>query len=510
VGIVKEVPLTLPEALHLAIANNPDFQAAQAEIKIAGYRSVAASGAYVPTFQWIGSFGRQTPLFKPSTNGLNSASITNRWYRTSPSLAGSSPLYGGHYEVAFSGERWETNNSLAAVNPTYPNVVSLRYTQPLWRNLRYDAARHAIEVTLKNQQMAAAAGRQEISRIIHETEQAYWELTFARNEVAIQTAALAAVRRQEANDRRKLDEGTRSPIDITASQVHATNFEIAVYTAQEELTRAENRLKSLILGDRSADLWDSAISPASPPETNFAAPEVTRLLQEALAQRPETAQLRIAAEINQADERLRREQGKPQLDLVGTYSRTTLGDAAVSNSGSATENLNPALLNLRQLLLASGLNPVLGGYGRSLNDLLHRDVPSTEIQLRFSIPLSTRSVKAGLEESLAEGKRLAFKRRSLEQEIESEIRNALQALDSARQRLQAARARRLSAVAMYEDEQRRFDKQTSTLFLVQQRQLALVTSSSQVNRAEADLNQAISLLQFAQGTNYQRYNLAFR
>jgi len=77
------------------------------------------------------------------------------------------------------------------------------------------------------------------------------------------------------------------------------------------------------------------------------------------------------------------------------------------------------------------------------------------------------------------------------------VRNALQAIDSARQRLQFSRLRRQSAEEQFRSEGQRF----------QQLQLTLVTSQSQVNRAEADLSEAISLLEFARGTNYKRHHV---
>jgi outer membrane protein TolC len=201
------------------------------------------------------------------------------------------------------------------------------------------------------------------------------------------------------------------------------------------------------------------------------------------------------------------------LDLIASYSRIALAGTQVTSPDT-----NPAAeLRLNQLSTLAGLGPLtapgaspgalFGGFGRSLNDLFHRDVPTTEIQLRFSIPLSTRALKANLEESLAEGKRLVFKKKSIEQAIESDVRNALQGIDSARQRLQAARATSVSAEEQFRNEQRRFEMGESTLFLVQQRQLAVVASLSQVNRAEADSSEAISLLKFAQGANYQRHNI---
>jgi outer membrane protein TolC len=83
--------------------------------------------------------------------------------------------------------------------------------------------------------------------------------------------------------------------------------------------------------------------------------------------------------------------------------------------------------------------------------------------------------------------------------IEAEVRNALQAVESARAGRDAALQARSLAEQQYASEQRRFDAGTSTVFLVLQRQTAMIATRTQYARAEADQRRSLAELQHATG-----------
>ena len=53
------------------------------------------------------------------------------------------------------------------------------------------------------------------------------------------------------------------PIDIVAANTQIATFEQNVYTAQETVTQAENTLKTLMLPDRTSEIWSRPITPVS-------------------------------------------------------------------------------------------------------------------------------------------------------------------------------------------------------------------------------------------------------
>ncbi len=117
----------------------------------------------------------------------------------------------------------------------------------------------------------------------------------------------------------------------------------------------------------------------------------------------------------------------------------------------------------------------------------------------MEFPLGNRTARANLARAEIAQTQLERRRQQLEQLIEGEVRDAMQAVRSSEQRLDAASSQRRYALEQYESERRRFDSGLSTVFLVLERQTAFVTAQALELRARADLNQAIAQLERAIG-----------
>ena len=89
----------------------------------------------------------------------------------------------------------------------------------------------------------------------------------------------------------------------------------------------------------------------------------------------------------------------------------------------------------------------------------------------------------------------------LEQTIQVEVRNSLQAVRSAETRLRSAIATREYNEQQFASEQRKLDAGQSTVFLVLERQNALTTAKGMELKAQTDLNKAIADLQKATGNS---------
>ena len=115
------------------------------------------------------------------------------------------------------------------------------------------------------------------------------------------------------------------------------------------------------------------------------------------------------------------------------------------------------------------------------------------------MPLRNRTAEAQLGRTLVEGERIATQREQLQQTIQVEVRNALQAVRSSEARLRAAVATREANEQQYASEQRKLDAGQSTVFLVLERQTSLTTARSMELKAQTDLNKSIADLQKATG-----------
>ena len=102
---------------------------------------------------------------------------------------------------------------------------------------------------------------------------------------------------------------------------------------------------------------------------------------------------------------------------------------------------------------------------------------------------------------------VAASTRSQEQLIEVDVRNAAQAVETARQRVLSAREARINGELQLEGEQRLYQVGRSTTFLLFQRQNTLTNARAAELRAETDYNKALADLQRATSTTLRANNV---
>jgi HAE1 family hydrophobic/amphiphilic exporter-1 len=148
-----------------------------------------------------------------------------------------------------------------------------------------------------------------------------------------------------------------------------------------------------------------------------------------------------------------------------------------------------------------------GGYGQSLSNLFSNDFRTFRFGVALSFPLKNRTAEGQLGRAVAEGRKIGAQRKTLEQTIEVEVRNAVQAVETARLRVETARASREAAEKQSESEQRRFQAGLSTTYFVLERQNNLSAAQGRELKAMTDYSKAVTELQRVMGTTLTSANV---
>jgi outer membrane protein TolC len=513
----EQQPLSLRDAIALALRNNKDIEVARDNVKIAEYDLLSARGAYDPRLSAQTYYER---IRTPATSFLSGAAkVETSDFTGTTRVEGLAPKYGGNYRVDFSSVRQTSNSAFLVLNPQYPTALTFTFTQPLVRGLRFDLPRRQIEVAKKNLSLTDVQFRQRAIEVITSVQRSYWDLVFALRNLQIQRDSLNDSRTQLEHNRRMVAEGSLAPIDIVAAETQVANFEQAEFSALEDVNWAENNLKNLIAENQRAGIWNLSLIPTDDVDLTLPQVSLTDAMKAATENRQELKQSDLAREINLLDQRLYRDQTKPEIDLVGSYG-------VVGNAGTLTSTTNPLSASndqlrarINELSLINGLQPLpapptatippdlFGGYWQSLSNLGTNQFNNFRVGVAVSLPLRNRTAEGQLGHSLVEGKRIATQREQLEQLIQVEVRNALQSLSTASARLRAAAIASSTAEQQYESEKRKLDVGQSTVFLVLERQTALATARGNELRAQTDLNKAIAELQRATGNSLTANNV---
>jgi len=231
INMDQQQPLSLREALKLALENNKDIEVARENVKIAEFDLLGARGAYDPRLSSQSYYERvKTPISSFLSGGTNGA-VTQTDYTGTARLEGLTPKGGGNYRIDFSSVRLSTNNQFAALNPQYPSALTFSFTQPLLRGLRIDNARRQIQILKKNLTLTDVQFRQRAIDTITNVQRAYWDLVFALRNLQVQRDAVHDARTQLEHNKRLVNEGQLAPIDIVAAEAQVTSFEQALFSA---------------------------------------------------------------------------------------------------------------------------------------------------------------------------------------------------------------------------------------------------------------------------------------
>src|ERR1044072_7355629 len=155
----RQHPLSLREALSMALENNKDIEVARENVKIAEFDLLGAHGIYDPKISTTAFYERvKSPLSSFLSGGQN-GSIIQSDYTGTARLEGLTSKFGGSYHFDFSSVRLTSNSSFTALSPQYPSSITFSYTQPLMRGLKFDSARRQIEIGEKNLSLTDAQFR---------------------------------------------------------------------------------------------------------------------------------------------------------------------------------------------------------------------------------------------------------------------------------------------------------------------------------------------------------------
>lgn len=529
VDLLQQRSLSLREALELALSNNKDIEVARQNTKISEFNLGAVRGVYQPQ-SFIQTFyeNAATPSASSIIGGPD-GKLSSSNFAANANLVVLEPKYGGNFTAQFNNSRVTNTSIVNTLNPLFNTNLNLQYTQPLFRGRKFDQNRRQIEIAKKNLSLNDAQFRQRTIEVITNVQRAYWDLTFALKNLQVQRDAVRDAKNQLEHNQRLVNEGLLAPIDVVAVETQVANFEVGIYDALNTVSVAENNLKNFIAQNRNDNLWQASLVPTDSIELDPPSISLPDALNEALANRPEIEQNRVAGEINQIDQRFAREETKPRIDLIANYNLAglagteILGGNSFFNNGQTTASLNAAITQINVLNdgrpelnniplvpitpITGAPDNLTGGFFNSLGNLFALRYPTYRVGVQFNLPFSTRTAKAELGRSLVEGQRVNTQREQLEQTVQVDVRNALQLLRTSQARLRSAAIARDNSEKQYASEQRKLDAGQSTVFLVLERQTALTTARGNELRAQTELNKAIADLQRATGNSLRANNI---
>jgi len=518
VGMVRR-PLSLSEAIQTALRSNLEIEIERVSTATAQQAVKAAQGYLDPVFRW-------TPVLE-SRNTPTSSILMGAGGRLSERLLAQNfylrqrlPWQGASLGLDFENARQSTSNPFVSLNPFINSRLVFSVSLPLLRGRAVDRERGELRIRSKQLDGSEAEFEQRVNEVVSRVEQAYWDLVAAREAVEVLRESVELAREQLARTRRMVESQTLAPVEISAAEAELERRVDSYYTGLNLLTEAENGLKMLLAGGRQEELWNEEIIPTEvkmiePPEAD----DLRSAVAAALARRPELRALKARQQAAHVQTELSAEMVKPQLNLVAGYANAGLAGTVSARENPFSEASRISAIRLNELSALAGLPPVpvvsfgglpdilVGGYGTALSNLFARRYQTFQAGLSLDLNLRNRAAEANLAQARLAERRLALEQTRLEQLIEMQVRNALQALETARQRIRAAEASARAAKEKLDSEVRLFQAGESTNFMVLTRQNEYSDSRRREVVARLEANKAVSRLRLAMGLTLEAHGI---
>jgi len=522
IGVTQQafVGISLTDAVGMALSKNPDLEVAQANRRIADYQIVAAQGAYdirltlQPQYQYS-TAAPQNAFFA----GPNFGPIVQRTTSVNAGAQGETPA-GQQYSVNASGRQTYDNTTINAFNPVYPTVFSVNFSQPLMRGRGINDASRTLQLAQINDRTVAQQALSTTATTVAQVENVYWDLVAAWRNAAIQEQALRDTVAQQHSNVRLAQQGVSAPIDVVQANTEISVFQENIYAALQRVGALQNQLKSLLSDNPADPIWNANLVPTGQVLQLPQEPSLSDLILPALRNRPEIEQWREQRAAADVTLRYAQNQTRPQVDLQAGYASN--GFAGVpTNPANSPFNASTAQQLMAINALIAAVNPTLpvnqqiqplpssntpvpsylsGGLAQSIRNLLSNRFPVYTAGVLVSFPVGDHTAKANLAIAQEQETIAQVQEASTIERVTVEVRNALQAYQSALARLGAARAARQASEAVLASELRRFHAGESTTYLVLQREIAVANNRGLELQAQTDLNKAVVEIQRASGT----------
>ena len=464
------IELSLSEAIRLALEHNLDIQIERVGPEIARYQLQLAYAPYDPLFDFsaVHSYSA-SPGGTDEQNRRFAGTKTDR-DAFSTGLQGILPS-GLTYNLTGDLSR-RTGTDPSGDFATSSGQAGIALRQPLLKNLWIDRTRLDIRLSKNQVKSSEFALRLRMMEIMNSVELTYYGLILARENVKVQEQALQLAERLVKDNEKRVQVEALAELDAkqSLSQLEVRRSDLLV--AQRNVLLQENALKGL-LADNYGNWPNTTIVPM---ETLVAVPsqfDLRASWERGLEKRPDVLQARVAVENTGLVGKFYHNQLFPQLDLVGSYGRTGLGD----------------------------------GYSGALAGIRDGDTPFYSYGAVVTLPLTMRAARSNYKITKAEQKRAVLTLKGVEQRVMQDIEDAIRVADTSFRRVATTKQATLFAQEALDGEQKKLDSGKTTTFVVLQLQRDLTAARSAEVQALAEYNRALSQLAFQEGTTLERHKV---
>lgn len=472
--------LSIDDAVATALEQNLDLQVQRINPQLQDLTINQFKAAYTPNFvsQISTSDNTQPTTSFLDTGGGTATGITSGNSVFNFGVASLTNWFGASYDVRFNNTRSTTTNLLQSFSPQLNNVVSASYSQPLLRNFKIDGARQQLIVSQKNKEITDTQLKQSITQTTRNVRNAYYDLIYAMNNLAVQRQSLQLSQQSLKDNRARVEIGTMAPLDIVQAEAEVATREESVIIAEAAIERQQDTLRTLVFNPASAEFWTARIEPTDTISFVPTTVDIEGAVKTALEQRTDLQNARKNLEINDVNIRYFRNQSLPDVTASVNYNARAIGGLQVVRARDADTGLPTGAI----------INSIEKGYFTTLGTTLAGDFPGWNVQFNIAYPLGGSAQEAQLARARLQQTQVERQLSSLELSITAQVRDAARTVQTNAKRVDATRSSRVLAERRLEAEEKKYQAGMTQNFFVLTAQRDLIVARN---------NELLALVEYA-------------
>ena len=472
--------LSLQDSIRLMLLNSPDIRISQAQVDQSDFAIGRAYGPFDPVF--TGSFVPQRST-QPTTSELQGAQTLSQLQQQTSFAYNQLFQSGTNFSVGFNNQRFTTNSSFALFNPSFTSGATFTVSQHLLRGRGYLVNHGPILIAQRNLKQSRANFATSLNDSILTAINQYWSLVQAQKNLAVVQESLHLAEESYKHDKRALELGALSPLDIYRSEATVAQRRLQAIQAEYAVKPLEDQFRRTIGADLDsrAGALDFDLTESAEVSGTLASQDIPTAIQMAMSNRPELEAVRQQLSNDDTNIYIAHNNLQPDISLQGIYTSNGIGGDLIDTSSGA-----PVIVSHGGLLDA--LDQV-GGFG----------FPTYSVGVTLTLPIKNHQAEANLGSALVSKRTDLYQLRSRQQAITLEVRNAVHQLEVSKLSLAAAADALDLAKKSLAADQRKYELGAETIFFVLDSQNTVQQAEQSYVQAQIGYQLALAGLDHATG-----------
>jgi len=487
-----QLPLTVGELINLVLQNNLDVGLNRLSPLSSLYFIDTMYRPYEPTLRLQALVNRNTVPATSQLIGAQQLSTLGGAY----SLGFSQSLdTGTSIGIDFSMNRNSSNSAFNTFNPSYTGLLRYSFSQHLLNGYGRAINNHLIRIAQNNQKMSGSQFERQLIDLVAQAQRSYWDLVFAAEDIKVKQRSMDLAQKTLSDNQIQVRIGTLAPIDVVQAESEVATRRVQFVTSTFTEVQTQDQVKKLITSQGDPGLVLAKLMPADgvrkPEVSDIMA--VEQAIKVALENRPEIKQLQLDLENKKIDLDYTKNQLKPTVDFLASYTQNGVGGKETVRNGFGPTAPIVAQFN--------------GGLSDAFGQLFGYGYTGYAVGFSVQIPLRNRAAQ-GDNARAATDERIGEQRISSQaQQIALEVRNALTAVEMNKARIEATSKARELAERRLEAEQKKFDLGASTIRFVLQEQTNVAQAQTDELQALVNYTKSIVDLDRSMGMTLKKNNI---